>query len=81
MSNVIMTNYLQKFLVMILVIEIASNKNSTGTFDFPKVTFICLVEYFMTFKYWDTVENSSMKNFCGALFPLMPYHLLSLLNG
>ena len=37
-----MTKYLQNFLAIILVIEIASNENST--FTFPEVAFLCLVE-------------------------------------
>ena len=29
--------------------------------------------HFMTFKYWSAIENPTMKNFFGALSPLMPY--------
>ena len=39
MSNVIRR---KNFLAILLVIEIARNKN--GAFAFPKVTFLCLVE-------------------------------------
>ena len=38
-----MTKYLQNFLAIIVIIEIASNKH--GTFAFPEVTFLCLGEH------------------------------------